>query len=71
MHTQLLNTPKLEKIRFKAFLKTGEILFGPDSTIKGRIVWDPPAFIKVFLGVLNYNLIQQLKKPTYKIPFKT
>lgn len=42
---------------FTPFLKTGESLFGPATSVKGRLIWDPPAWIKVPLGVVNYNLL--------------
>jgi len=47
---------------YVAFLKNNELLYGPPSSVKGRIVWDPPKYIKVYLGAFNYNIIKILEK---------
>lgn len=43
-------------------LKKGEALFGPANTVRSRIIWNPDAPLKVFLGTLNYNILKLLKE---------
>jgi len=42
-------------------VKRSEALFGPDDTVRGRIIWNPSDEMKPFLGCLGNNLLKAAK----------
>lgn len=48
-----------DKVSYELMLKKNESIFG--TKIRGRIIADPPDYVKVLSGVINYNLLKALK----------
>lgn len=55
------NEGKRIKLKLRPMLKKNEALFGPEDSVRSRVIWNPDPELKVFLGTLNYNILKLLK----------